>query len=373
MLVPPSLPCIPQSPSNNPHLSSSSNPSRKCATACSSPRPTPFPSLIAFLIASSSFSTLHSTTRNPTPFHLFQRIMAGCYGVHCSSLHPSFSTACSLLPLPLSPLPSTPALPPGESPRPKLLSNFLLISYHNEIISVPLAPFTIFPTALTSSHPTHLLPPHSPPPTPLTSSHPTHLLPPHSPPPIPLISSHPTHLLPPHSPPPIPLISSHPTHLLPPHSSPPTPLISSHRTHLLPPHSTPSTPLTSSHPNHLLPPHSSPPKPLTSSHPNHLLPPHSPPPTPLTSTNSAPSIHPTLSNRQLLILSTLPCYAHHLTSSQMLSSVQCMNQLSPSTSGPPPLPAITLSSAPTPYQASSSTVVIASPGSILPSLPHHLH
>ncbi|CAI5961861.1 unnamed protein product [Closterium sp. NIES-64] len=291
--LPPSLPSIP--PPEIPHLSTSSSASWQGA-----------------MVYTAALSTL------PSLLH------ARCF----PSLYPPFPP---LLPF-VAPLPSASwqgrgatectSPSPGESPPPKLLSNFLLISYHNEIISVPLAPFTIFPTPLTSSHPTHLLPPHSPPPTPLTSSHPTHLLPPHSPPPIPLISSHPTHLLPPHSPPPIPLISSHPTHLLPPHSSPPTPLISSHRTHLLPPHSTPSTPLTSSHPNHLLPPHSSPPKPLTSSHPNHLLPPHSPPPTPLTSSNSAPSILPTLSNRQLLILSTLPCYAHHLTSSQMLSSVQ---------------------------------------------------
>ncbi|CAI5962791.1 unnamed protein product [Closterium sp. NIES-65] len=355
--------------------------------------------------ARSSLPPLHTSIpfQQPTPFQLFQPIKAVRYSMLLPSPYPislphCFPHCLFLLLYPPFHHPKSHTFPPLPAHHGRVLwcamqlsPPFLLYcmlvasppfippslhscpSYHNEIISVPLAPFTIFPTPLTSSHPTHLLPPHSPPPTPLTSSHPTHLLPPHSPPPIPLISSHPTHLLPPHSPPPIPLISSHPTHLLPPHSSPPTPLISSHRTHLLPPHSTSSTPLTSSHPNHLLPPHSSPPKPLTSSHPNHLLPPHSPPPTPLTSSNSAPSILPTLSNRQLLILSTLPCYAHHLTSSQMLSSVQCMNQLSPSTSGPPPLPAITLSYAPTPYQASSSTVVIASPGRILPSLPHHLH
>ncbi|CAI5499734.1 unnamed protein product [Closterium sp. Naga37s-1] len=85
---------------------------------------------------------------------------------------------------------------------------------------------------LTSSHPTHLLAPHSPPPTPLTSSYPTHPLPPHSPPPTLLTSSHPTHLLlPPHSPPPVPRSSLLPSptvillclpsspHLLPHHPS----------------------------------------------------------------------------------------------------------------------------------------------------------
>ncbi|CAI5962882.1 unnamed protein product [Closterium sp. NIES-64] len=127
-------------------------------------------------------------------------------------------------------IPSSPPLPAitlPSAPRPtqpaRVLDEQLPYPHPAVTASVAVGSIASPPTPLTSSHPSHVLPPLSRPPTPLTSSHPTHLLPPHSPPPTPLTSSRPSHLLPPHSPPPTPLTSTSAALILPPLSAcPPT-------------------------------------------------------------------------------------------------------------------------------------------------------